>query len=125
VQRHPDPTQALLIICLLAGHLFLRTKWRRGLLLVAAIPVLIIKNGIRIATLTLLAIHVDPSFLAGNLHREGGFIFFALGMLILLPILWWLQKKRNAPARPQQTTCRRRRIGNAFCRKSPFALKAC
>ena len=88
-------TQALLIICLLAGYLFLRTKWRRVLLLVAAVPVLIIKNGIRIATLTLLAIHVDPSFLTGNLHHRGGFVFFALGMLILLPVLWWLQKSET------------------------------
>lgn len=89
-------TQALLIICLLAGYLFLRTNWRRSALLVAAIPVLIIKNGVRIATLTLLAVHVDPSFLTGRLHHEGGFVFFALGMLILLPLLWWFQKSEAA-----------------------------
>jgi exosortase len=89
-------TQALLITCLLAGHLFLRTNWRRAVLLVAAVPVLIIKNGIRISTLTLLAVHVDPSFLTGRLHHEGGFVFFALGMLILLPLLWWLQKTEAA-----------------------------
>jgi exosortase len=85
-------TQALLITCLLAGHLFLRTNWRRTVLLVAAVPVLIIKNGVRIATLTLLAVHVDPSFLTGHLHHDGGFVFFALGMLIMLPLFWWLQK---------------------------------
>ena len=89
-------TQALLITCLLAGHLFLRTNWRRTVLLVAAMPVLIIKNGVRIATLTLLAVHVDPSFLTGRLHRDGGFVFFLLGMLILLPLLWWLQKTEAA-----------------------------
>ncbi len=85
-------TQALLITCLLAGHLFLRTNWRRTALLVAAVPVLIIKNGIRIATLTLLAVHVDPSFLTGRLHRDGGFLFFILGMLILLPLFLWFQR---------------------------------
>jgi exosortase len=95
-------TQALLIICLLAGYLFLRTKWRRVLLRVAAVPVLIIKNGIRIATLTLLAIHVDPSFLTGNLHHKGGFVFFALGMLILLPVLWWLQKRETLLVGPSK-----------------------
>jgi len=89
-------TQALLITCLLAGHLFLRTNWRRAALLVAAVPVLIFKNGVRIATLTLLAVHVDPSFLTGHLHRDGGFVFFTLGMLILLPLLWWLQKTETA-----------------------------
>lgn len=85
-------TQALLITCLLAGHLFMRTNWRRAVLLVAAVPVLIVKNGVRIATLTLLAVHVDPSFLTGHLHHNGGFVFFALAMLILLPLFRWLQK---------------------------------
>jgi hypothetical protein len=33
---------------------------------------MVLKNGIRIATLTLLAMYVDPSFLAGRLHHEGG-----------------------------------------------------
>jgi exosortase len=89
-------TQALLITCLLAGHLLLRTNWRRIVLLTAAVPVLVIKNGIRIATLTLLAVHVDPSFLTGPLHHRGGFVFFVLGMLILLPLLWWLQKTESA-----------------------------
>jgi exosortase len=85
-------TEALLITCLLAGHMFLRTNWRRGVLLVAALPVLVIKNGIRIAVLSLLAVRVDRSFLTGNLHREGGFLFFILGMVILVPLLWWLRK---------------------------------
>jgi exosortase len=89
-------TQALLITCLVAGHLFLRTNWRRTVLLAAAVPVLILKNGVRIATLTLLAVHVDPSFLTGRLHRDGGFVFFTLGMLILLPLLWWLEKTEAA-----------------------------
>jgi len=84
---------ALLITCLLAGYLFLRTKWARTALLVAAVPVIIIKNGIRIVTLTLLAIHVDPSFLTGKFHHQGGFIFFLIGLLILWPVLIWLQTK--------------------------------
>jgi exosortase len=89
-------TQALLITCLLAGHLFLRTKWRRAVLLTAAVPVLIIKNGVRISTLTLLAVRVNPSFLTGPLHHRGGFVFFTLAMLILLPLFWWLQKTEAA-----------------------------
>jgi exosortase len=89
-------TQALLITCLLAGYLLLQTNWRRAVLLLAAVPVLVIKNGIRIATLTLLAVHVDPTFLTGSLHHDGGFVFFGLGMLILLPLLWWLQKTEGS-----------------------------
>jgi len=82
---------ALMITCLLAGYLFLRSGWARLTLLVTALPVLVIKNGVRIVTLTLLSIYVDPGFLSGNLHREGGFLFFLIGLLILWPVLWGLQ----------------------------------
>ena len=60
------------------------------LFVLLALPLGIIKNGIRITTLTLLAIYVDPSFLSGNLHREGGFLFFLLALAMLAPVLcYW------------------------------------
>jgi exosortase len=88
-------TMALLITCLVAGYLLLRTVSGRLALLAAALPVLVLKNGIRIATLTLLAIHVDPSFLSGRLHKDGGFVFFGIGLVILLPTLLWLQRAED------------------------------
>jgi exosortase/archaeosortase family protein len=57
-----------------------------------SLPLSVLKNGIRIATLTLLSIHVDPSFLTGNLHHQGGFVFFLLALLILLPVFLWLER---------------------------------
>jgi exosortase/archaeosortase family protein len=54
-----------------------------------------IKNGIRIATLTLLAVYVDPSFLTGKLHHDGGVVFFLLGLLFLLPVLLLLQRSEG------------------------------
>ncbi len=94
---------ALLITCLAAGYLLLRLPWTRAVLVFATIPVLILKNGIRISTLTLLALHVNPGFLDGRLHHQGGVVFFAVGLLMLLPILWWLQefeRNRFGPQRP-------------------------
>jgi exosortase len=85
-------TIAVLITCLLAGYLLLRSPLSRMILIVAALPVVVLKNAIRIVTLTLLSIHVDPSFLTGRLHRQGGFVFFGIGLLILLPILRWREK---------------------------------
>jgi exosortase len=85
-------TLALIVTCLLAGYLLLRTALARVVLLLATLPVLVVKNGIRIATLTLLAIHVNPGFLFGRLHREGGIVFFAIGLAILLPVVSWLQR---------------------------------
>ena len=91
-------TIALLITCLVAGYLLLGTSWSRALLLVAALPVLVLKNGIRIGTLTVLAVRVDPSFLYGRLHHDGGIAFFVLGLLALMPVLRGLQQiERGAP----------------------------
>lgn len=99
-------SMALFITCLLAGHLFLRTKWRVALFALISLPMAIIKNGIRIATLTLLSIYVNPSFLTGNLHHEGGFVFFLLALGLLAPIFLMLEKseRRREPQNPAVKT---------------------
>jgi exosortase len=86
---------ALFITCLLAAHLYLRTPWKVALFSLLAFPLAIVKNGIRIVTLTLLSIHVDPSFLTGKLHHQGGFVFFLMALLILWPVLLLLEKSEN------------------------------
>src|SRR5271170_4089712 len=86
---------ALFITCLLAAHLCLRTKWRMLVFVLLAFPLAIIKNGIRIATLTLLSVYVDPSFLTGSLHQKGGFLFFLLALVILAPVLLLFQKSEQ------------------------------
>jgi exosortase len=88
-------SMALLVTCLLAAHFFLRTPWKMLLFVVVSLPLAVIKNGIRIATLTILSIHVDPSFLHGHLHRDGGFVFFVLALAILAPVLLLLQKSER------------------------------
>ena len=76
---------ALVMTVLLAGHMFLTSAWKKALLAVAVIPLTIVKNGIRIVSLTLLALHVDPSFLNGQLHHEGGIVFFLLTLALVAP----------------------------------------
>ncbi|MBN1569558.1 MAG: archaeosortase/exosortase family protein [Acidobacteria bacterium] len=88
---------ALLIACLLAGHLLLKTVSRKFLLVLISIPMAMVKNAIRIVTLSLLAIHVDMGYLAGgDLHRRGGIVFFILTLLLMLPVLWVLRKTEKA-----------------------------
>jgi len=87
---------ALFITCLLAAHLYLRTGWKKLLVVVLALLLSVVKNGIRIATLTLLSIYVNPSFLSGKLHQEGGFLFFLIALLILLPVFLWMEKSDKA-----------------------------
>jgi exosortase len=86
---------ALFITCLLAAHLYLRTGWKMLLFACLSFPLSILKNGVRIATLTLLAIYVNPSFLKGRLHHDGGFVFFLLALLLLWPVFLWLERSNK------------------------------
>lgn len=83
---------ALVMTVLLAGHMFLTSAWKKALLALAVIPLTIVKNGIRIVSLTLLAVHVNPSFLTGQLHHEGGIVFFLLALALLSPLFRLLQR---------------------------------
>ena len=78
---------ALLVLALLAGHFFLRSFWRQVIFVFAGFVVMIVKNGIRIVTLTALANYVDPGFLYGDLHHEGGVVFFLIGLALLWPVM--------------------------------------
>ena len=82
---------AVLVVALLVVHLWLKQLWTKAVFIGSALFIMILKNGIRIATLTVLAMYVDPSFLTGSLHRQGGVVFFAIGLLILLPVLQLLR----------------------------------
>jgi len=90
-------TIALFILALPVVHYGLHSLWKKLFFLACAFFMMILKNGIRIVTLTLLAMYVDPSFLFGTLHRDGGIVFFLLGLLLLLPVLLLLQR-RESPA---------------------------
>lgn len=85
-------SMALLVLALLVSHLYLRRFWKQAVFLICGVFVMILKNGIRIVTLTLLASYVDPGFLYGDLHHKGGIVFFLVGLLILLPVLLVLRK---------------------------------
>ena len=87
---------ALIITGVLAGHLFLRSPWRKLILIVAMIPFTILKNGVRITTLSLLAVYVDKKFIIESwLDHAGGFVFYlpALGLLALM--LWWFRRQEK------------------------------
>jgi exosortase len=85
-------TLALVIVSLLAGHLYLSSIWKKVVLVLMAIPIVCISNGLRIAGLTLLSVYVNPEFLYGNLHRKGGIGFFLVAMALLFGVVWLLRK---------------------------------
>jgi exosortase len=98
---------ALLLTTLLAGDMLLNTGWKKALLATLIIPVVVLKNGIRIVTLSLLGTHVDTSFITGKLHHEGGIVFYLIALAILAPIVFWLySSERGLPSTPSPEATR-------------------
>jgi exosortase len=91
----------LLVTTMVLGHLFLRSVWRKTVVVLTAIPLSIAKNAVRIFTLSMLGVHVDMGFLYGSLHKKGGVVFFILALLIVVLLLWvlgWGENKTSPHA---------------------------
>ena len=89
-------TIVLFITSLVAGYLFLKNPWSRGLLTAAVIPLALLRNGFRIFTVAELCVNVDHDMINSYIHRKGGPIFFALS---LIPFLLLLLLLRNSETR--------------------------
>lgn len=86
---------ALFITSIMAGKFFLVTGWKRCLLAFVVFPIAILKNGLRIVTLSLLGSYVDERILSGSLHKQGGIPFFLLAVSFLFVVLWLLRRSEE------------------------------
>ena len=86
----------LLITSVLASYLFLRSGWRRTALVLAVIPLGLLRNGFRILIIGLLCVHIGPEMIDSAVHRRGGPAFFIFSLIPLFLLLHWL-RKRDAP----------------------------
>ncbi len=82
----------LIVITMVLTHLFLRSRWRKILLVAAAIPLSVAKNGLRIFTIAELGTRMDPGFLNGKLHHNGGIVFLGIALLAIGALLWALRR---------------------------------
>ena len=82
----------LVVTTLVLARLFLRSWWRKIVLVAAAIPLSVAKNGLRIFTIAELGTRVDPGFLNGNLHHHGGIVFFGVSVVAVGALLWVLRR---------------------------------
>jgi exosortase len=95
---------SLLILTLAGANLYLRSGWNKVLLVSILIPLVIVKNAIRIVTLSTLALYVNPSFLTGRLHHKGGIVFFLIAVAMLFPIVAIMrryEKKEHSQVAPK------------------------
>ena len=86
----------LIVTTLVLAHLFLRSWWRKVVLVAAAIPLSVAKNGLRIFTIGELGTRVDPGFLNGKFHHNGGIVFFAISVMVL-----WILRRTESQMRRQ------------------------
>jgi exosortase len=86
----------LIVTSMVLAQLFLQSFWRKAVVVLAAIPLSIAKNGVRIFTISMLGTRVDPGFLHGNLHRHGGIVFFLLTLGAVVLLLWLLSRSENS-----------------------------
>lgn len=88
-------TLALVITSFVAGELFLKTRWKKFVLVLCVFPITIFKNALRISVLSILGVYVDPRILGSELHRSGGIPFFGLALLFMAPILLILMRSEK------------------------------
>jgi exosortase len=81
----------LFVATLVLANLFLRSWWRQLLLAAISIPLGVAKNAVRIFTIIELGTRVDPGYLNGTLHHNGGVVFFGFGLLVVAGLLWRLR----------------------------------
>lgn len=85
----------LFITSLVAAQMFLRSPWRRLILVAFVFPLAIVRNSFRILVIGLLCVYVDPSMIDSYIHRQGGPIFFVLSLGPLFLLLVWLRRQEG------------------------------
>jgi exosortase len=89
----------LIVTTMVLAHLFLHSWWRKALLIAAAIPLSVVKNGLRIFVIAELGTRVDPGYLDGRLHHQGGIVFFGTSLVAVIVLVSIL--KRTEMTRPK------------------------
>jgi len=82
----------LFVTTIVLVHLLLRAPWRKLFVVLVAIPLSVAKNALRIFIIAMLTTRVDPSYLHGRLHRQGGTVFLLLGIAVILLLIWMLRR---------------------------------
>jgi exosortase C (VPDSG-CTERM-specific) len=82
----------LMIVSMLAANLFLRSPWRRAVLVLCTIPLGILRNGFRIWMIGTLCVQIGPNMIHSVIHRQGGPLFFTLALGPLFLFLWCLRR---------------------------------
>jgi len=93
-------SMVLIVTSMVMSYLLLRSFWGRTGLILAAIPLSVAKNGLRVFTLAALGAYVNPAILKGPLHHQGGPLFLAIALAAvfgLIAIVSRMERRRTPP----------------------------
>ncbi len=100
----------LIVTTLVMAQVLLRSFWRKAVVVAVAVPLSVFKNGLRIFIIAMLGTRVDPGYLTGRLHHQGGPIFLAIALGGTSALLWLLRRgehpafaSRFKPLNPRTT----------------------
>lgn len=88
-------TLVLFITSVVAARMFLKSPWRRALLIAFVAPLALVRNGFRVFTLGELCVRVDPKMINSWIHHHGGPLFFALSLIPFFALLWFLVRQER------------------------------
>ena len=96
-------TMVLIMVSIAGSWLFLRSQWKRTVLVLAVIPLALIRNGFRIFVLGHLCITMGPQMIDSPIHHHGGPLFFVLSLLPFFLLLLFLRKTERPNREPSTT----------------------
>jgi len=89
----------LFITSIVAGKLFLTSKWKRLFLVLFVVPLAILRNGLRILAIAYLCVEYGPHMIDSWIHRQGGPLFFIISLapfFAILAFLWKTEERKDA-----------------------------
>lgn len=92
----------LIITSLLAAYMFLKSSLNRFWLVLAVIPLALLRNGFRVFVIGELCVHVGPQMIDSPIHHRGGPVFFVLSLIPFFLLLIYLGKSESRKERAGQ-----------------------
>ena len=88
----------LFITSILSANLFLRTNWKRVVLVALVIPLGILRNGFRVWVIGMLCMRFGPHMIDSPIHHQGGPLFFILSLVPLFILIVFLRRSEDEAA---------------------------
>jgi exosortase C (VPDSG-CTERM-specific) len=85
-------TWVLFVTATIVAYLFFDRFWSRTTLILVIFPLGVLRNAFRILVIGLLCVHVDPEMIHSWIHRKGGPLFFAVSLIPVFVLTWWLRR---------------------------------